>query len=101
MRAADPPVQYLVGPSKGRLTRLEKQLLDKPWRKAREGVEVELLAQDDELYVYPQSDDRVAKERAMRRRQAGSGFHPQPTPATANFRRILRRGPAPTLADWR
>ena len=54
---------------KGRLTRLEKQLLDKPWRKAREGVEVKLLAQDDELYVFAQSADRVNKERAMRRRQ--------------------------------
>jgi len=69
MRACDPPVQYLVGTPKGRLTRLEKQLIDKPWRKARDGVEVKLLAQDDELYVYAQSADRVAKERAMRRRQ--------------------------------
>ena len=69
MRAADPPVRYLVGTPKGRLTRLEKQLVDKPWRKAREGVEVKLLAQDDELYVLAQSADRVSKERAMRRRQ--------------------------------
>jgi hypothetical protein len=69
MRAADPPVQYLVGTPKGRLTRLEKHLVDKPWREAREGVEVKLLPQDDELYVYAQSADRVAKERAMRRRQ--------------------------------
>jgi hypothetical protein len=69
MRASDPPVQYLVGTPKRRLTRLEKHLLDKPWRKAREGVEVKLLAQDDELYLYAQSADRVAKERAMRRRQ--------------------------------
>ena len=42
MRASDPPVQYLVGTPKGRLTRLEKQLFDK-LRKAREGVEVKLL----------------------------------------------------------
>ncbi|MFZ0422434.1 MAG: IS1634 family transposase [Xanthobacteraceae bacterium] len=69
MRASDPPVSYLVGTPKGRLTRLEKQLVDKPWRKAREGVEVKLLAQDDELYVFAQSADRVSKERAMRRRQ--------------------------------
>ena len=58
-----------MGTPKGRLTRLEKQLVDKPWRKARDGVEVKPLAQDDELYVYAQSADRVAKERAMRRRQ--------------------------------
>src|SRR3984885_6029024 len=69
MRACDPPVQYLAGTPKGRLNRLEKHLIEKPWRKAREGVEVKLLAQDDELYVLAQSADRVAKERAMRRRQ--------------------------------
>ena len=43
MRASDPPVNYLVGTPKGRLTRLEKHLIDKPWRKAREGVEVKLI----------------------------------------------------------
>jgi hypothetical protein len=69
MRASDPPVSYLVGTPKGRLNQLEKHLLDKPWRKAREGVEVKLLEQDDELYVFAQSADRVSKERAMRRRQ--------------------------------
>ena len=69
MRNSDPPVQYLVGTPKGRLTRLEKHLVDKPWQEAREGVQVKLLAEDDELYVFAQSDDRVAKERAMRKRQ--------------------------------
>jgi DDE family transposase len=69
MRAADPPVQYLVGTPKGRLTRLEKALVDKPWQDARPGVQVKLLPQDSELYVFAQGADRVAKERAMRRRQ--------------------------------
>jgi hypothetical protein len=69
MRASDPPVQYLVGTPKGRLNRLEKRLVDKPWRTAREGVEVKLLAEGDELYVFAESADRVSKERAMRRRQ--------------------------------
>ena len=69
MRAADPPVQYLVGTPKGRLTRLEKALLTKPWQDARPGVQVKLLPQDGELYVFAQSADRVAKERAIRRRQ--------------------------------
>ena len=69
MRQSDPPVKYLVGTPKGRLSRLEKQLLDKPWHNARPGVEVKLLAQQDELYVLAQSDDRVNKERSMRRRQ--------------------------------
>jgi hypothetical protein len=69
MRDADPPVSYLVGTPKGRLSRLEQQLLTKPWHQARPGVEVKLLPQDGELYVFAQSIDRVAKERAMRRRQ--------------------------------
>ena len=69
MRAADPPVQYVVGTPKGRLTRLERDLLAKPWQEARPGVQVKLLPQDGELYVFAQSRDRVAKERAMRRRQ--------------------------------
>jgi len=69
MRHSDPPVKYLVGTPKGRLTRLEKDLLDQPWQQARPGVEVKLLSQPDELYVLAQSADRVHKERSMRRRQ--------------------------------
>jgi transposase len=69
MRAADPPVQYLVGTPKGRLSRLEQDLLAMPWQDARPGVRVKLLPQEGELYIFAQSADRVAKERAMRRRQ--------------------------------
>src|ERR1700723_1440209 len=69
MRNSDPPVQYLVGTPKGRLSRLEKDLLAKPWQQAREGVQVKLLSEDNELYVFAESVDRVSKERAMRRRQ--------------------------------
>jgi transposase len=69
MREALPPVHYLVGTPKGRLTRLEKGLLDKPWQEARPGVQVKLLPEDGELYVLAHSADRVAKERAIRRRQ--------------------------------
>ena len=69
MRASDPPVQYVVGTPKGRLTALERALLEKPWQQARPDVRVKLLAQDDELYVFAESRDRIAKERGMRRRQ--------------------------------
>src|SRR4051812_27275927 len=62
-------MHYLVGTPKGRLTRLEKHLVARPWQEARPGVQVKLLAQEGELYVLAQSRDRVAKERAMRRRQ--------------------------------
>src|SRR5436190_24221291 len=45
------------------------EICTKPWQEARPGVQVKLLAQEGELYVLAQSRDRVAKERAMRRRQ--------------------------------
>src|ERR1700749_4608516 len=69
MRATHPPVKYLVGTPKGRLTQLEQLLLDQPWQQVRTGVHVKLLAQEGEYYVFAESADRVLKERAMRRRQ--------------------------------
>jgi hypothetical protein len=69
MRAADPPVSYLVGTPKGRLSKLEKALLERPWQDVRQGVEVKLLPQDQEMYVLAQSHARIRKERAMRRRK--------------------------------
>lgn len=69
MRQSDPPILYLVGTPKGRLTRYEQSLIDHPWHKVRDGVEVKLLAQENEVYVLTQSRDRVHKERSMRRRQ--------------------------------
>jgi hypothetical protein len=69
MRQADPPVSYLVGTPKGRLTRMEAALLGRPWQAVRPGVEVKLLPQEQELYVLAQSRARIAKERAMRKRQ--------------------------------
>ena len=75
MRAASPPVSYLVGTPKGRLSKLEKHLVTLPWQAVREGVDVKLLphpstsAQDQELYVLAQSRARIHKERAMRRRK--------------------------------
>ncbi|MBX3733142.1 MAG: IS1634 family transposase [Verrucomicrobiae bacterium] len=69
MRAADPPVLYLVGTPKGRLSALEQELLEVPWQQTREGVDVKLVPSQGELYVLARSKDRVAKERAMRRRQ--------------------------------
>jgi len=69
MRHSDPPVYYLVGTPKGRLTQLEQKLLGLSWQAVRPGVEVKLLAQEQELYVLAESHDRINKERAMRHRQ--------------------------------
>src|SRR5215472_15675770 len=69
MRQADPPIYYLVGTPKGRLTKLEKALLKLPWQAVREGVNVKLLPKDAELYVLAKSDARILKERGIRRRK--------------------------------
>ena len=75
MRQSDPPILYIVGTPKGRLSLLEKKLLDKPWQEVRPGVQVKLLPESGERYILAQSVDRVNKERAMRRRQLKTLWH--------------------------
>lgn len=60
---------YLVGTPRGRLSKLEDQLRQLPWEKAREGVEVKLLAQPNEVYVLAKSVYRMNTDRCIRRRQ--------------------------------
>jgi len=69
MQQADPQIRYLVGTPKGRLTRLEAELVKLPWQQARPSVRVKLLPTDQELYVFVESQDRLKKERAMRLRK--------------------------------
>jgi hypothetical protein len=69
MRGSTPPVSYLVGTPKGRLTTLEQALLKKDWQQARPSVRVKLLPHEGETYVLAESQDRVKKERSMRRRR--------------------------------
>jgi hypothetical protein len=69
MRASDPPASYLAGTPKGRLTVLEERLLKENWQQAREGVDVKLLKEEGETYILARSEDRVHKERSMRRRR--------------------------------
>ncbi len=69
MRSAETPIRYLVGTPKGRLSKLEKVFLTKPWEQVREAVQVKLLEQEEELYVLARSEGRRNKERGMRRRR--------------------------------
>jgi hypothetical protein len=69
MRASQPPVRYLVGTPKGRLTKLEKKLAGLAWTQARDQVQVKLLPEEGEFYVLVQSQARIDKERAMRQRR--------------------------------
>jgi transposase len=67
MRKRD--ARYLVGTPKGRLTKLEQELTTRPWQEVRPEVQVKLLPQQDDLYVYVESQTRISKERSMRRRK--------------------------------
>ena len=69
MRTAQPPVHYLVGTPKGRLSKFERKFLNLPWQAVRPSVDVKLLAHDKELYILARSHPRILKERAMRRRR--------------------------------
>lgn len=69
MRESTPPVHYLVGTPKGRLTKLEKAFLAKPWAQVRDEVEVKLLAEDAETYILASSARRRMKEQSMRQRR--------------------------------
>jgi transposase len=69
LRHSEPKVSYLVGTPKGRLTRLEKELSEKPWQEVRPQLRVKLLPQAGEVYVLAESGARIHKERAMRRRK--------------------------------
>jgi transposase len=65
----DEAMAYLVGTPRTLLSKLEKALLEKPWEKVHEGMEVKLLEENNELYVQARSGDRQKKENAMRRRK--------------------------------
>jgi transposase len=69
MRASDPPVHYLVGTPKGRLTQFEKRFLQEDWQSVRHGVEVKQIQESREIYVLARSARRTGKERSMRRRR--------------------------------
>jgi transposase len=69
MRQSTTPVYYLVGTPKGRLSRYEEELTGKPWENVRDDVSVKLLRDGEEIYVYAQSENRIKKERAIRKRR--------------------------------
>ena len=68
-------VAYLVGTPRSLLGKLEKDLVDRPWEQVHEGVQVKLLAQENELYVLARSADRQRKEVAIRRRKLKALIH--------------------------
>ena len=58
-----PPVHYIVGTPKGRLTKYEKRFLEKDWEQVRPGVQVKHIEETGEQYVLTRSSNRVGKVR--------------------------------------
>ena len=75
MRQSTPPVHDLVWTPKGRLSKLEKVFLAKPWEQVRDEVEVKLWAQDGETYVLASSTRRRLKKWAMPQRRLCKRLH--------------------------
>lgn len=69
MRRSDPPVHYIVGTPKGRLTKYEKRFLQRNWEEVRPGVQVKDLEETGEHYILARSAKREGKERSMRKRR--------------------------------
>jgi len=69
MRESTMPMYYLVGTPKGRLSRFEQALIGQPWKTVRDDISVKLLQDGEDVYIYAQSEKRIKKERAMRKRR--------------------------------
>jgi hypothetical protein len=69
MRAAQPPVHYLVGTPRARVRQTRSQWESLPWQKIKDSVEVKLFRDGEELYVVAKSGGRQDKEMAMRRKK--------------------------------
>jgi transposase len=79
-------IAYLVGTPKSLLSRLEQDLVERPWEAVHEGMRVKLLEREGELYVLAQSEDRRKKENAIRRRKLKRLIH--------GLNRLKRRCPS-------
>ena len=58
---------YLVGTPRGRLSKLEDQLMAQPWKQVQSRIDVKLAHAGEDLYVLTRSGGRRDKEQAMRR----------------------------------
>jgi hypothetical protein len=89
MRAAQPPVQYLVGTPRARVRHTHAQWQDLPWQQVRDSVRVKLFQEEGELYVVAQSQGRAQKEIAIRRKKLARALR-----ALRRLRRVSSRDQA-------
>lgn len=60
---------YLVGTPRGRISKLEKQLFEHPWKQVQSQIQVKLARDGEDLYVLTRNGGRRDKEQAMQRRK--------------------------------
>lgn len=65
----DNAIGYLVGTPRKLLDEFQKELSVKNWHDVTDRVRIKSIDKDGECYVLAQSKDRMAKERAMRKRK--------------------------------
>ena len=97
MRTAQPPVHYLVGTPKGRLSKFERKFLNLPWQAVRPSVDVKLLAHDEELYILARSHPRTLRARSLHDRSAA---HLRPASRSVRRPRPTRKTPHVSKSFW-
>jgi len=65
----DHGIDYLVGTPRKLLDEFQKELSVKDWHDVNDSVRIKHVEKDGECYVLAKSKDRMAKERAMRKRK--------------------------------
>lgn len=65
----DNEIGYLVGTPRKLLDDFQQELLEKQWHEINDSVRVKHIEKDGECYVLARSKERMAKERAMRKRK--------------------------------
>lgn len=65
----DNDIGYLVGTPRKLLDEFQKELSVKNWHDVTDSVRIKYIDKEGECYVLAQSKDRMAKERAMRKRK--------------------------------
>ncbi len=62
-------IDYLVGTPRKLLDAFQKELAVKDWHAVNDSVRIKYVEKDGECYVLARSQDRMAKERSMRKRK--------------------------------
>ena len=69
MRSSEPPISYLVGTPRSKLSALEQGFLEKNWEHVNDNIKVKLAESQGETFVLTNSKGRKKKENSMLMRE--------------------------------